>query len=269
MLDVLEALGPHLRSIIVIGAHAIYLREPSTSVALAPFTRDSDLAIDPRELADAPKLEEAMRRAGFTQDADGAQTQPGIWLRRVGEELDEVDLMVPEAFAGAGGRRTVRLPPHDYRAARRAHGLEGVLVDNDLMPVRALAPEDERTFHVRVAGPAAMLVSKLFKLYERIGSAERMFDKDAHDLFRILTGTEPEDLQRRYRRLLADEVSRGVAVAALGYLNELFAAGPDAVGSMMAGRAEAGVGEPETVARQVSILAEEILEMLRDVTTGS
>jgi hypothetical protein len=214
-------------------------------------------------------LEEAMRRAGFTQDADGVQPQPGIWLRREGNELDEVDLMVPEKFAGAGRRRAVRLPPHDDRAARRAQGLEGVLVDNDLMPVRALAPEDERTFQVRVAGPAAMLVSKLFKLHERIGSTERMFDKDAHDLFRILTGTDPEDLQRRYRRLLADEVSRGVAVAALGYLNELFAVGPDAVGSMMAGRAEAGVGEPETVARQVSILAEEILEMLRDETTGS
>jgi hypothetical protein len=213
-------------------------------------------------------LEEVMRRAGFTQDADGAQSQPGIWLRRVGDELDEIDLMVPAMFAGAGGRRSVRLPPHDDRAVRRANDLEGVLVDNDLMPVHALAPEGGRTFLVRVAGPAAMLVSKLFKLHERVGSTDRLMDKDAHDVFRILTGTDPEDLLRRYRRLLADEVSRGVVIAALGYLSELFAAGPDAVGSMMAGRAETGVGEPETVARRVSILAVELLEMLRDETDG-
>lgn len=268
MLDVLEAFGPHLRSIIVIGAHAIYLREPATSVALAPFTRDSDLAIDPRALAHAPKLEEVMRRAGFAQDADGVQPQPGIWLRRVGDALDEVDLMVPAVFAGAGGRRSVRLPPHSDRAARRAIGLEGVLVDNDLLPVHAMAPDDDRAVYVRVAGPAAMLVAKLFKLHERADARERTIDKDAHDVFRVLTGTGPEDLQRRYRRLLADEVSRGVAVAALGYLNKLFAAGPDAIGSMMAGRAEAGVGEPETVARQVALLAAELLESLHDETAG-
>jgi hypothetical protein len=160
------------------------------------------------------------------------------------------------------------LPPHDGRAARRANGLEGVLVDHDLMPVRALAPEDGRTLQVRVAGPAAMLVAKLFKQHERVGSTDRLIDKDAHDVFRILMGTSPDDLLWRYRRLLADEVGGRVAIAAIGHLSELFAAGPDAVGSMMAGRAEAGVGEPETVARQVSIPAEEILAMLQDETPG-
>ena len=211
MLDVLEALEPHLQAIIVIGAHAIYLRQASTTVALAPLTKDSDLAIDPRELAKSPKLEEAMRGAGFTQDVDGTQPQPGVWLRQDGNELDEVDLMVPEVFAGAGGRRAVRMPPHDKRVARRAHGLEGVLVDNDLMQVKALGPEDDRALQVRVAGPAAMLVSKLFKLRERVDSPDRLLDKDAHDVFRILIGTDPEDLQGRYRRLLDDEVSRVVA----------------------------------------------------------
>ena len=83
-------------------------------------------------------------------------------------------------------------------------------------------------------------------------------------MFRILVGTDPEDLERRCRRLLASLVSHGVAVVALGYLQEHFAAGPGAAGSMMAGRAEAGVGEPETVARQVSFLTNDILEMLLD-----
>ena len=136
-------------------------------------------------------------------------------------------------------------------------------MDNDLLPVGAIAPEDPRRFEVRVAGPASMLVSKLYKLHERVGAPDRLSDKDAHDVFRILVGTDPEDFERRYRRLLADPVSHDTAVVALGYLKELFAVGPEAVGSMMAGRAEAGVGEPETVARQVALLAAEVVEVLR------
>lgn len=124
MLDALEALGPHRDSVIVIGAHAIYIRQPQSSVALAPLTKDSDLAIDPRSLGPDPRLEQAMHQAGFALDE--ASMQPGLWFRQDGSE---VDLMVPEAFAGTSGRRGARIPPHDRRATRRARGLEGVLVD--------------------------------------------------------------------------------------------------------------------------------------------
>ena len=64
-------------------------------------------------------LEAVMRRAGFKKNADGAQPQPGIWLRRVGDELDEVDLMVPAKLASAGGSRSGSVPPNDRRVARR------------------------------------------------------------------------------------------------------------------------------------------------------
>lgn len=260
MLDVFEALGVHLDSVVVIGAHAIYIQKTPTRVALAPFTKDSDLAIDPRTLAESPRIEEVMQQAGFALDE--TSPQPGLWFR---EDGSEVDLMVPEILAGppAKGRRGARILPHDSRAARRAAGLEGVLVDNDLMAVGALDPNDGRAFRVRVAGPAALLVSKLFKLAEREEtSPERLNDKDAHDVFRILIDTEIKNLQKRYQDVLDDEVSRDVAVTALGYLDRLFASGPRAVGSMMAGRAETGIGEPETVAQQVAILASELLELL-------
>lgn len=116
---------------------------------------------------------------------------------------------------------------------------------------------------MRVAGSAAMLVSKLFKLGERAGSSpDRLENKDAHDVFRILQGTGIRQLVQRYRQLLDSDVSSDVAVDAMGYLNELFATGPTAVGSMMAGRAETGVGEPEIVSQQVALLARELLAAL-------
>ncbi|MHB1783838.1 MAG: hypothetical protein ACYCTE_14360 [Acidimicrobiales bacterium] len=53
---------------------------------------------------------------------------------------------------------------------------------------------------------------------------------------------------------------------AVELLRELFAAGPDAIGSLMAGRTEEGVGEPETVALQTAILASDLLDAIgRDV----
>src|SRR5690606_6238894 len=95
MLDAFEALAPHRDSVIVIGAHAIYIRQPASSTALAPLTKDSDLALDPRSLPASPRLEQAMAEAGFALAPDSEQ--PGLWFRKDGSE---VDLMVPEAFAG-------------------------------------------------------------------------------------------------------------------------------------------------------------------------
>src|SRR5690606_11395483 len=106
LLDALFALDEHRDAVIVIGAQAIYLRTSSAPVALAEATKDSDLAVDPRELADEPLLEEAMRRAGFILDPMGAQ--PGAWINPAGAP---VDLMAPEALAGPGKKQTRRAHP--------------------------------------------------------------------------------------------------------------------------------------------------------------
>lgn len=264
MLDALDALGSHRRSVIVVGAHAIYLRVHTPQSALAPFTTDSDLAIDPRILAEAPRLEEAMREAGFALES---AEKPGVWLRSYDGGVDEVDLLVP-AELGGSGRRAARIPPHANRTARKATGLEGVLVDNEWMNVPSLEPgNDPRVVHVRVAGPAGLLVAKLFKLSDRIaaGKPDRTADKDAHDVFRILIGVPSEELRDRYLALLDDDLTEQVAVDALAYLEKLFAAGPNAVGSVMAGRAETGVGEPEIVEQQVASLASEFLGQFQAV----
>jgi hypothetical protein len=146
---------------------------------------------------------------------------------------------------------------------RRARGLEAALVDNDIMEIAALGTLDSRRTIGRVAGPAALVVAKAHKIAEREQSApHRLVDKDAHDIYRVLLGTDTEVLASTFRMLQHEAVCAEVTVEALSHLRKMFAAGPDALGSMMAGRAEEGVGEPETVALQVSILADDLLKAI-------
>lgn len=211
----------------VIGAQAVYLHTGSAAIALAEATKDSDLALDTRLLADKPLIQEAMRSAGFVMDVTSAQ--PGAWLSPSGIP---VDLMVPEALAGGGGRqaRAARLPPHGAAVARRAVGVEAAVVDHAPVEVTALSDDDTRRYTANVAGPAGLLVAKLHKLGER---------------------------------LVADQLAGFVTERAVVYLREMFADGAKAEGSMRAGRAEEGVGEPDTVAAAASALAEDLLASLK------
>lgn len=256
LLDALEALGEHLPSIILVGAQAIYLRTGSAEVALAEFTTDADLVIDPRELSDDPLIEEAMMNAGFVRDPENIN--PGTWISHDGVP---VDLMVPDAVAGKG-RRGVTVGPHDHGAMRRTVGLEAVLEDNETLTVEGLAEGDARQIDVRVAGAAGLLVAKLHKVSERVDAPLRRDDKDAHDMYRLLVATDTDDLARKIRALLVSAVAAAVTSAALIMLAELFASGPQAAGAAMAGRAERAVGDPEQVSVSASILAADLLHAL-------
>ena len=178
MLDAVDALRSHLDSIIVIGAQAIYFHTGSAQVSVAEATKDSDLAVDPRSLADHPLIERAMTAAGFVPNP--VDPQPGSWTNARGVP---VDLMVADALSGDGGRRGARIPPHGKRATRRARGLEAAMIDNTTETIRALDPSDTRERLVRVAGPAALLVAKTHKIAERVDAPHRLLDKDAHDLY--------------------------------------------------------------------------------------
>lgn len=259
LLDAIEALHEHRKSVIVIGAQAVYLRTAATQVAIAEATKDSDLALDPRSLSDDPRIEAAMIDAGFKRDPD--KQQPGAWLS---EDQIPVDLMVPERLAGSGGKqsRGARIPPHHKHATRRAKGLEAALIDNSSLQITSLDPDDTRRYDVLVAGPAALIIAKLHKIGERAEAPGRLVDKDAHDLYRILIATTTEHLASSFTMLRSDDLADAVTEEAIDLLASLFASGPDAVGSAMAGRTEEGVGEPETVANQTSILAADLIEAL-------
>jgi hypothetical protein len=258
LLDALEALDKQRDAVVVVGAQAIYLRSGQAIVAIAEATKDGDLAVDPRELPGEPLLEEAMKAADFYENLNG---QPGAWLNRDGIP---VDLMVPDALSEGGkSHRGARIPPHSNHATRRTVGLEATVIDNDVMPISSLDPGDGRTFNARVAGPAALLIAKIHKIYERRDQPDRLNDKDAHDIYRLLVATtDMAALAASFERLLSDPVSKVVTQQAIEWLPTLFADGPEAVGSVMAGRAEEGVGEPDVVSASVAALAADVLAVV-------
>ena len=129
--------------------------------------------------------------------------------------------MVPEALAGRGSR-SADLGVHGKRAARRALGLEGALVDRELHTIGALDPSDVRTVTMNVAGPGALLVAKLQKLWERTTNEDRVKDKDALDVFRILRAIPTQDLARRLALLRSSDEAGAVATSAVAQLRELF-----------------------------------------------
>ena len=108
--------------------------------------------------------------------------QPGEWLSADGIP---VDLLVPSALAA--GRRGARIPPHDKRAMRRVVGLEAAMVDNELHEIAALEAADQRRCAVRVAGPGALFISKLYKVDDSIRDRPgRDIDTDGPAVFLLL-----------------------------------------------------------------------------------
>jgi hypothetical protein len=114
LLTALHALASQNSAIIVAGAQAIYLRTGDAGLAIAPFTTDGDLALDPSLLSDDPRLELAMRAAHFDlkTNPDG-NVEPGIWLTEVtirgNREVVPIDLIVPRGAGAQGSWRGARL----------------------------------------------------------------------------------------------------------------------------------------------------------------
>lgn len=258
LLDALEAMAPHLDSLILVGAQAVYLHSSEVKSPVAAYTKDADLSLDTRTLAQIPLVEVAMTEAGFAIKDPG---QPGGWWSS--NEV-RVDLMVPEGIAGKG-TRGVTMPPHDRRSARNTKGIEGCLVDNAVFSIGSYDQKDSRRFNVKVAGPASLIVAKVYKINDRVSNPKRrMEDKDAHDVYRLLRAVNSEQLVQGFRVMLNDAISRDVVIEGLRFLKILFADDPTAEGSLRAGRAEYGVGQPDTVAQSVTTLAGELLQAIKD-----
>lgn len=234
LLDALDALGSQKGAAILVGAQAIYLHTGPAGLAVAEYTTDADIALDPQFLSAKPLLADALQGAGFRPDRNNV----GRWLARrphEGREVDVmVDLLVP-AELGGPGRRGARLGGHGSRVARKAKGLEAALVDHEVRVVPALDPSDHRRDTVAVAGPAALLIAKLHKIGDREGETGRGRDKDALDVLRLLRAKKTDVLADPFRNLLADKVSGGVTRKAVGLLERLFAR-TDSEGSSVVSR---------------------------------
>lgn len=264
LLDALIALAEHRDSIVVIGAQAIYLHTGAAPIAVAEATKDSDLAVDVRALRQDPLIDAAMEGAGFFLDP--VSSQPGAWMSPDGIP---VGLMVPEAIAGGRSRRSAVHPPHNKRSMRRAIGLEASVVDNAEMSIAALSSSDPRSLTAKVAGPAALLVAKLHKIEERRETPNRLIDKDAHDIYRLLVAISTDQLADVLSRLLHDPLAADAAGHAMIYLQGLFADGPGALGARMAARTEEGVGDPEVASQASAALSADLLAAIRERQSGS
>ena len=116
---------------------------------------------------------------------------------------------------------------------------------------------------IAVAGPAALLVAKLHKLSERQEAVDRLRDKDALDVLRLLRATTAEALGAVMTDLLANERSAEVTRESIEQLRELF--GDDgAPGSQMAARAAQPLEDPATIAASAAALAGDLLATLAD-----
>ena len=257
LLDALTALEGHLGSLILVGAQAVYHHAGEADLNVALFTTDADLAINAASLADAPEIGAVLRAAGFVPGPN-----PGHW---VAPSDVAVDLMVAPHQAGTtkASARAARLAPHEKLTARIAHGLEPALVDHEVVTIAALEPGDNRSFTLRVAGPAALLTAKAIKISERLGQVDtqpdRLKEKDALDAFRILQAIATPDLVRGFRKHREDDHAWAATDEALEVYRE-YASAPTGRIALLA--ASAAQGDP-VVAPAFAALIGELLASLR------
>lgn len=253
LFDAYEALLPHIDSIVLVGAQAIYLHTGAAELVIAEFTTDTDFAIEPSSLSGTPLISELLSKNGFK-----SHEQPGRWLSPRGVYID---IMVPEALAGRPGSRGANLGVHGRRVARQAKGLEGALIDRDLHTIRALDPSDSRSIGMNVAGPGALLVAKLHKLAERVDKDDRVKDKDALDIFRLLQAIPTDTFVQRIKGLQTSEVSRAVTDEAILHLNTLFSQSTG-TGVQLAVRATRFLIDPDELTLTLTTLTVDLLRVL-------
>lgn len=244
LLDALEALQVHREALTIVGAQAVYLRTMASAVRSAAFTSDGDISIDPAILGDLPLLQEAMVAAGFSRKAH----QSGLWQRPEdvgGTTVEvEVDLLVPHSLAPRPNKkRRTELPPHNEWATKKVPGLEAAAVDRSLMTIGSLTTNDSRHVQAYVAGPAALLIAKAFKLHERFQEAaakpHRLSAKDAGDVYRIMTTVPVREVAAAFATLQVHPRVSDVAEEGINHLRTLFGAAATP-GTNLAVRALAG-----------------------------
>jgi hypothetical protein len=248
LLDALEALATHRKAVVLVGAQAIYLHVGEGDLAVSPYTTDGDLAIDPRALDDEPALAAILEAAGFA-----LTVRPGTWSM---SEV-QIDLLVPASLGGPG-RRGARLGAHGNEVARKASGLEAVVVDHALHRIGALNPTDPRSFDVAVAGVASLLIAKLHKIAERKVSRDRRQDKDGLDVLRMLRFANTDFLAGPLVKLTQHPIAGAVSQEARAFLGELFG-DRDAPGATMAARASVGLEVEFAIRISCEVLAQRLL----------
>jgi len=111
-----------------------------------------------------------------------------------------------------------------------------------------------------VAGPGALLVAKVHKIAERVDASDRVRDKDALDVLRLLRAIDTDGLAARLRSLVAHDVAGPVTTEAVGLVRQLFGT-EQSDGVVMAVRA-AGTSE------DAAMITGSMVALATDVTSA-
>ena len=153
---------------------------------------------------------------------------------------------------GVDGRRGARLGVHGNRAAMKVHGLEGALVSHTPKAISSLAPDADRSRILKVAGPAALLVSKVHKIGERVSAAH------AHRR-ELLHAIDAADMASEFGLLRSHEISSQVTSEALSMFQSLFStrSGP---GTELVVQHVLGIEDSASIAESSVALSQDLLE---------
>jgi hypothetical protein len=262
LLDALGALAKQRKAVILVGAQAIYLHTGKAGLAVAEYTYDADIVLNPSSLSSTPLLNKAMESVGFTREITRDGQAVGIWttLRDINGVPSRVtvDLLIPEKIGGHG-RRAARLLGQPKGVVLKVPGLEGCLLDHSSMMITAFDSADSRSYDIEVAGPSSLLVSKLIKLKERTdavaeGKRDRTANKDALDVLRILRASNLAEIASILGKLCEEEISAEITRRAIVALPELFGTSRS-LGSRMAADAAAPLEDFEVITQSCAVLA--------------
>jgi hypothetical protein len=200
LIATIRALEAFQDAITIVGAHAVHAwAQEAWGNFEMQATRDADVVLNPVFVTAEPKLLEVMASIRMTP---ALIDRPGIYgyadesTLPLGER-STVDLIVPEAYAGAG-RRAGRIVGQK-NATGRATGLELAIWDRHPQQVTAIDDTSDQV-NAWVAGPAALLVAKAHKVHERAAQAatrpHRLRAKDSGDVALLMMVSRPDDVAR-------------------------------------------------------------------------
>ncbi len=222
LLDALTVLAPHAEALTVIGAQAVHERTDPDLPIPSTSTEDGDLAVTPELLVAQPQMGTLLGEHGYQPKFP---ERPGIWVKADHPEAS-VDLLVPESVAGPGRRSAKTFHNQGRNVIGRAAGIEMAMTDRNLVTLVSL-DGSRPDVPAYVAGTAALLCAKSYKITERIeardrGKLDRVKPKDAGDMWRLMASSDPTTVRETFRRCEADPKIGPSARIGRAYFESLF-----------------------------------------------
>ncbi len=235
----------------VIGAQAVYEHTRHLADVPPTATSDGDLTVDPRLVSDRPLVADAMIAAGFHP---ARPERPGIYSLTPtapgGQPVPPtVDLIAPEALAGTG-TRGARMGVHGKSSVGRARGVEMALLDKQVHRFGPIGASGRAAVDVAVAGVAALVCAKSWKLHERFAAADagkpsRFRSKDAADMWRLMAVSNTSEVRATFERCERHPDFGATCHEARRALTEMFSDGGRGCEQVVVGLASSGLSEQD------------------------